>query len=442
MDSEDSEDELIKINKLRDPIITEVASEMNVLEGDASSVFSSDFNIGETNNDNSNNNNNNKNYFSAESDEPVARKKWKYATFSSDESDGNNNNSNNNIKKKKKYIKNKYKHKNQRHSSESVSEGHQNDNCIHNNNNNKRNKKKQNKTKKNIDKNKPWSKSKLPHNGKITFRGKVNADRFKLANKANKNKRNNCNNNNNSNNYAGHNREIKTQQIKNIKNENKKKRETQKKNSTKAGLGDKLSFAVIFGHGWRYKYLIFFAQWVRDGKSTKNPTYYIKPIDKINSYKCRDILMHTIKRNKKLKTRRFSFDGASTHSSGGSVNKKTGIKTCHMINYLTNNKIKTFGFAGENVTNRYQSQVGWGAHSMDLQAAEKCFNITKANGSFYVSCLEKKYRTMENVMKCYQRAYEEIPQAHMDNWIQHTWNNREACLKAKGDFGDKFMRRN
>ena len=86
--------------------------------------------------------------------------------------------------------------------------------------------------------------------------------------------------------------------------------------------------------------------------------------------------------------------------------------------------------------------MGWGAHSMDLQAAEKCFNITKAKGSFYVSCLERKYRTTENVMKCYQRAYEEIPQQHMDNWIKHTWDNREACLRAKGDYSEKVMRRN
>ena len=344
IDSEDSEDELIKLNKLREPIVTEVAAEMNVLN-DESSVFSSDFNISETGNDNNNNNNNNNINISADSDEPMGRKTKKYkSSLTSDESDNNNNNNNNN---KKKYKRKKKKYS----SSDSMSEGHENDGNIPNNiNKNNKNKKKYIKKKKINYKNTPWSQSKLPHNGKILFRGKVGAERFKLANK--NNKRNNKNNNNN-NSYSGQNADQKTQQIQNIKTKNKKKRETKKKNSTKAGLGERLSFAVIFGYGWRYKYLIFFAQWARDAKSTKNPTYYIKRINKINSYYCRDILMHTIKRNRKLKTRRFSFDGASTHSSAGGVNKKTGYKSCHMVNYLTNNKIKTFGFAGENVPQRY-----------------------------------------------------------------------------------------
>ena len=204
-----------------------------------------------------------------------------------------------------------------------------------------------------------------------------------------------------------------------------------------------MSFAVIFGHGWRYKYLIFFAKWARDPKSTRNPTYYIKPINNINAFKSRDILIHTIKRNKKLKTRRFSFDGAPIHTSTGrSIDSNTGRHTFNMLNYLSVNKIKTFGFAGENVPAMYKSQEGWGAHSMDLQGAERCFNCVKSKGSFYVSCLEPKYRTIANVMKCYQRAYEEIPQSHLNNWIDGAWHNIDACIKAKGDYGHKFMHRN
>ena len=107
--------------------------------------------------------------------------------------------------------------------------------------------------------------------------------------------------------------------------------------------------------------------------------------------------MHTIRRNKKLHTRRYSFDGAPTHTSAGrSKDSITKRSTFNMLNYITEKKIKTFGFAGANVAKAYKSPVGWPAHSMDFQSAEKAFNEIKANGSIYVSLLNEKDRNIKN----------------------------------------------
>ena len=137
--------------------------------------------------------------------------------------------------------------------------------------------------------------------------------------------------------------------------------------------------------------------------TNKASTYRIKPIKYIDAYAARDIIMHAIKRNKKLLTRRYSFDGAATHTSTGkNINKYTQRPTLNMLEYYTKNKIKTMGFGGDNVPAQYKSVYGWGANSMDLQPDEKLFSKVKSRGCMYLSWIPEEFRTLKNTMKCFQ----------------------------------------
>ena len=80
-------------------------------------------------------------------------------------------------------------------------------------------------------------------------------------------------------------------------------------------------------------------------------------------------------------------------------------------------EIKTFGWANANIDKDYTSPVGWAAHQCDGQACEKGFSIMKEEGNYYISYLKPKQRSKENVIKCYQRAWEEVPQSVLNNLV-------------------------
>ena len=154
--------------------------------------------------------------------------------------------------------------------------------------------------------------------------------------------------------------------------------------------------------------------------------------------------MHAIKRNRKLRQLRFTLDGAPTHTSEGkSTDSKTHRPTMNMLQYIIDNKIKTFGFNNENLNNsQYRSDVGYSSNSMDFQSDEKLFNYIKKEGQILVSYLPEAERNIENVMKCYQRAYDETPQQYIDNWVRLTWKQRKGCIKANGGYSKYFLKKN
>ena len=115
----------------------------------------------------------------------------------------------------------------------------------------------------------------------------------------------------------------------------------------------------------------------------------------------------------------------------------------NMLQYMSDNKIKTFGFNNENLKDSpYRSEVGQAARSMDWQGAEKLFSYLKKEGQILVSYLPDTERNVENVMKCYQHAYEQIPQSYLNNWMNLTWKLKKQCIQAKGGYGKYFLKKN
>ena len=270
--------------------------------------------------------------------------------------------------------------------------------------------------------------SKYPRGGYIRFVGPRDSERFRAAR--------DLTTNNTSN----------TEKINIIKQNCNNKRVTKGKKTSNAGKGTRFSFVCIFGWNWRYRYIIPMCKLVKDTRyresANKKTTYRIKPIKYIDAYAARDIIMHAIKRNKKLLTRRYSFDGAATHTSTGkNINKYTQRPTLNMLEYYTKNRIKTMGFGGDNVPEQYKSVYGWGANSMDLQLDEKLFSKVKSVGCMYLSWIPEEFRTLKNTMKCFQRGYDETTQAELNNIWLHCNQNREECIAANGDYGFTFMGR-
>ena len=247
-------------------------------------------------------------------------------------------------------------------------------------------------------------------------------------------------NNNNNNNR---NDNIVDNKFKKYKRIAKTKRHLNKKNKSRSGDGTRLMFYVISGPGWKDKFIRFFAYLRRDRRSSvDNPRYTIRPIKYVNSFHTRDVMMRQIKNTPFLMNKRFTFDGAKTHTSAGkSIDTKTDRPTFNMLEYYKQSEIKTWGFAGKNIPGEYKSEVGWPAHSFDFQANEKCINLIKVYGKKFVSFLPKNERTLLNVMRCYQRGWEMVSQEVIDKFWANTWVNIEECIEANGDYGASYLRK-
>ena len=230
--------------------------------------------------------------------------------------------------------------------------------------------------------------------------------------------------------------------IKKYANNAKKKRYLNRKNTTRAGQGVRIMYSLTSGYGWKDKWIRPFAYLRRDRRSSaNNPKYSIQVVKYINSYHTRDIMMNQIRSNKFLKDKRFSFDGASVHtSSGRSKDWRTGRSTFNMFDYYTKHKIKTFGFAGKNVNNKYSSTEGWAGHSFDKQMSEKLFAIVGKKGSYYVSFLKDNQRNIVNVLKCYQKAWDEVSIETIKKiYDNSTWINWKECIDNNGDYGMSYL---
>ena len=231
--------------------------------------------------------------------------------------------------------------------------------------------------------------------------------------------------------------------LKKYKSISKRKRHLNKKNKSRNADGTRIMFYLISGYGWKDKYIRFIAYLRRDRRSAAAaPKYTIKPVKYVNSYHTRDTMMLQIRNTPKLLDKRFTFDGARTHTSAGkSRDTKTERLTMNMLDYYQQSGIKTYGFAGKNVPSEYKSDVGWGAHSFDMQANEKAINLVKVYGKKLYSSLKKEDRTLINFMRCYQRGWEMVSQEVIDKFWINCWKNIEECIEANGDYGASYLRK-
>lgn len=220
--------------------------------------------------------------------------------------------------------------------------------------------------------------------------------------------------------------------------------------------GLRISFVCFFGYNWKPSECVPMGNW---RKSKVGDKYIFEPAQKYSANSFYDSFISRLPIIKKQGSNRsditcickdgstkdisdvtWVFDNASQHVSEGKADDTVDIQS-----KLKEHKIKHIGSGSiyqRNKNEKVGGEAGYPSWSPDFMPVEMAIFPTKHKAyNLLAETSDEKQTQKEQILLRVKQAWESVSQDTLNSYIDHVWANMEACIAAKGDFGERVLTR-